>query len=236
MSHELRTPLNAIMDFSEVIGRAQDAPDLRQRHAEYAGFIHESGEHLLSLINDVLDLAKIEAGQVTLEYAPFDLADLVTECVTLMRPVAARGDLDLAMELPAATGLYDGDRRALKQILLNLLSNAIKFTPPRGSVTVALTDADGAPAVRVVDTGIGITAEALAGIFEPFNRGDAMTAREHEGTGLGLAISRRLARRHGGDILIASVMGEGTTVTLLLPAAPASDPPNEAIVTFSQPG
>ena len=224
MSHELRTPLNAILGFSEVIERTIMGETETKRYKEYAGFIHSSGTHLLSLINEILDLSKIEAGRVVLEREELDLNSIAEDCVSLMRPAAARAGINL--ELRAGAGLVPcrADRRALKQIMLNLLSNAIKFTPDGGLVAVTVDPGETGASITVTDTGIGIPAEALPKIFEPFNRGDTMVSRRFEGTGLGLAISRKLAELHGGTLRLTSEAGRGTSVILWLPAGRQSEP------------
>jgi two-component system cell cycle sensor histidine kinase PleC len=222
MSHELRTPLNAIMGFSEIIQKNMTKPDNGAKHQEYAGYILGSGRHLLSLIDDILDLSKIEAGRTDLQRERLDLAAVAGDVLTLMRPVAVRGGVainDERAEVPS----YFGDRRALKQILLNLLSNAVKFTPRGGSVTVGVIYDRTGHRFTVADTGIGIPAEALERIFDPFSRGDPMVSRKTDGTGLGLAISRRLAELHGGSIAVASEAGKGTTVTVHLPPVMAEE-------------
>jgi signal transduction histidine kinase len=226
MSHELRTPLNAIMGFSEVIQRNMAAsPDKQQ---EYAGYILGSGRHLLSLIDDILDLSKIEAGRTELKREELDLGAIVGESLTLMRAVAARGGITLHDGRPRAVPPCSGDRRALKQIVLNLLSNAVKFTPRGGNVTVGIVHDREGFRVIVADTGVGIPDDALPRIFEPFERGEPTLAQGIPGSGLGLAISRRLAEMHGGSIAILSEVGRGTTVTLHLPNASGAGTPRQA--------
>ena len=224
MSHELRTPLNAILGFSEVIERTIMGETETARYKEYAGFIHGSGTHLLLLINEILDLSKIEAGQVVLEREELDLNTIAEDCVSLMRPAAARSGISLELRTGADRIVCRADRRALKQILLNLLSNAVKFTGDGGLVAVTVDHAETGTSIAVTDTGIGIPADALPRIFEPFDRGDTMVSRRFEGTGLGLAISRKLAEMHGGRLSIVSETGKGTTVILWLPAPTLTDP------------
>lgn len=221
MSHELRTPLNAIIGFSEAIRDRLLGPQWSERYFEYAVDIHQSGVHLLSLINDVLDLSKIEAGRYDLAPEVVALDQILIDCKTLVRERARDGQVDLIDRTAGRLPTVEADRRALKQILVNLLTNAIKFTPPGGRVLIEAEDAadgDGL-ALRVIDTGIGISSDALPGVFEPFARGDSSTSRKVEGTGLGLAISRRLAEMHQGRLGIASEPGQGTTATLWLPPA-----------------
>ncbi len=226
MSHELRTPLNAIMGFSEVIQR--NMAESPEKNQEYAAYILGSGKHLLSLIDDILDLSKIESGRITLHMESLDLGAIVGETLTLMRAVAVRSGVALHDGRAGRLPPFRGDRRALKQILLNLLSNAVKFTPRGGSVTTGLIHDSGGFRLIVADTGIGIPADALPRIFEPFDRGEPSIARRHEGTGLGLAISRRLAELLGGSLTILSEVGRGTTVTLHLPPVAEHDTPRQA--------
>jgi PAS domain S-box-containing protein len=218
MSHELRTPLNAIIGFSQVIRDQLFGPD-QSRYVDYARDIHESGRLLLDLINDILDMSKLEAGKQVLYEENLSLAQVVEDCRKL---IAARAS-EVAVKLTTAdlSGLPKAwaEERALKQILLNLLSNAVKFTPRGGSVRVegALT-AQGEIVLEVRDTGIGIAADMLPHLFLPFHQGDNSTSRRYGGTGLGLAITRRLIELHGGRIDISSALGEGTTARIFLPA------------------
>ena len=216
MSHELRTPLNAVIGFSEII-RDRLFGDDAGRYREYAADIHASGQHLLTVVNDVLDLSKIEAGRLDLMPEPVDVHVLLNECRVMVAPLADKGGLLVHLPEPAGDGALFADRAAVKQILLNLLSNAVKFTPPAGRVDVAVERLATSLRVTVTDTGIGIPPEALLRVFEPFQRGDAQTSRDKPGTGLGLAISRRLARLHGGELTLSSALGRGTTALLVLP-------------------
>jgi PAS domain S-box-containing protein len=219
MSHELRTPLNAIMGFSELI-RDQTLGPIASHYVEYAGEINASGQHLLDVINDILDLSKIEAGRYELTEELIDLAALVQSCIGMIRLRAQEGrvHLDVAQDITGAW--VRADQRAVKQVVLNLLDNAVKFTPPNGTVTVhAELRQGGALALVVSDTGIGIEAAALQSLFEPFQQADASISRKFGGAGLGLAISRRLLDLHGGALLIESVPGEGTVVRMVFPAS-----------------
>jgi PAS domain S-box-containing protein len=218
MSHELRTPLNAVIGFSEIIkdevlGRDPD------RYRAYAADIHASGVHLLSLINDILDLSKIEAGKAELAEAEVDIAEVVRSSIRLVRERAENAQVTLGVAVPAALPRVWAERRALKQILLNFLANAIKFTRPGGSITVAarLTD-DGAVAISVADTGIGIPAADLERALAPFGQVGNPLTRDHSGTGLGLPLSRALIELHGGVLQLQSEPGIGTTVSAVLPA------------------
>ena len=218
MSHELRTPLNAVIGYAEML--AEDAQgEGRGEAVEDLGKIHASGRLLLGLVNDVLDLSKVEAGRVEAELAPVALGALLDTVVSTATPVVERNGNRLVVEVDGVDGLgtMTTDATRLRQVLLNLLSNAGKFTK-HGTVTLAARrTTDGGLAVSVADTGIGMTADQLGRVFEPFVQADASTTREYGGTGLGLAISRRLARLLGGDVTAASTPGQGSVFTLTLP-------------------
>jgi len=219
MSHELRTPLNAIIGFSELIQSRAFRSDV-ERHIEYAGLIHASGDHLLALINDILDLAKIEAGAFALRERDVDMDALLDESLRLMAAKAQENRLELRKEVMAPLPHLLGDERALKQVLLNLLSNAIKFTPARGTVTVfAHTDADEGVTFGICDTGVGIAPDDQERVFENFGQGRHDVVTADKGTGLGLPIVKGLVEAHGGRVLLASEPGGGTTITIELPAA-----------------
>ena len=213
MSHELRTPLNAIIGFSEAL-QARFFGELNPKQAEYLEDIHASGHHLLSLINDILDLSKIEAGRMELNVSTFDVTTAVEQAVTFLRDRAARARVDLDVVVSPELGSYTGDERKFRQILLNLLSNAIKFTPAGGRVAVKASRANGVLQVAVSDTGVGIAPEDQAQLFEAFQRvGD----REQEGTGLGLALTRKFVELHGGSLAVSSMPQCGSTFTVSLP-------------------
>jgi PAS domain S-box-containing protein len=219
MSHELRTPLNAIIGFSEMLERGITG-ELSAKQAEYAQLIRQSGEHLHELINDILDLAKVDAGKFELhEEAGIEPGRVVDACISLMKDRADAGALRLSTEIEEPLPRLAADPTRLKQILLNLLSNAIKFTAPGGAVAieVRLTER-GEIAFVVGDTGPGMTAAEIEIALEPFGQVDAGFARRHEGTGLGLPLARRLAELHGGSLEIVSEKGCGATVTVILPA------------------
>jgi two-component system cell cycle sensor histidine kinase PleC len=218
MSHELRTPLNAILGFSELI-RSEAFRRDAERHIEYADLIHTAGTHLLTLINDILDLAKIEAGGFRLNECDVDLGFLVSDCVHLMAPKALEGKLTLEQDLSSFLPHVLGDERALKQVLLNLISNAIKFTRENGRVTVfAFPEPDGRICLGVEDSGIGIAPEDKAQVFESFGQGRYDVVSSDRGTGLGLPIVKGLVEAHGGQVVLESERGIGTKVTVILPA------------------
>lgn len=217
MSHELRTPLNAIFGFSEII-KARILGDSMERNIEHAGLIHASGQHLLSLINDILDLAKIEAGNFQLVEQPIKLGEVIGEFMSLMEHRANSGGCGLGAAIEPALPFLNADRRALKQVFLNLLSNAIKFTPSGGSVTAfARRLADGQICFGVTDSGVGIAPEDQGKVFEKFGQGRHDFAPKERGTGLGLSVVRALVEMHGGEVLLASALGMGTTVTVVFP-------------------
>jgi PAS domain S-box-containing protein len=221
MSHELRTPLNAILGFSQVIRDRHFGEDAA-RYREYAANIHDSGEMLLALISDILEMSKLEAGKLELAEEVVDPAQVVESCCTMVASRAQDGGISLTSMLPATPIQLTGDQRALKQILLNLLSNAIKFTPSGGTVSVSVSRTDaGDIRLSVADTGVGIHPSAQSKVFQPFFQIDQTATRGKGGSGLGLAISKRLAELHGGTIGIDSTPGIGTTVTMTLPASRA---------------
>ncbi|WP_354071282.1 HAMP domain-containing sensor histidine kinase [Caulobacter sp. 1776] len=215
MSHELRTPLNAIMGFSDIM-RARMFGPLSDRYAEYAELIHESGGHLLDLINDVLDMSKIEAERFELQRGVFDAREAVQAAMRLLRVQADGAGVQLRGVLPPAELEVDADRRALKQIVLNLVSNALKFTPRGGQVTVTAHGYDGVLEIIVADTGVGISPEDLERLGRPYEQAGGAEQRAR-GTGLGLSLVRAFAKLHGGDMTIESRLGAGTSVSVRLP-------------------
>ncbi len=219
MSHELRTPLNAIIGFSEVLSERMFG-EVNEKQAEYLKDIHESGRHLLSLINDILDLSKIEAGRMELEVSSFHLPTALSNAVTLVRERAQRHGLQLQVDVDQGLGEFSGDERKFKQIMLNLLSNAVKFTPDGGKVEVSARKENGALEVSVRDTGIGIAPEDQAAVFEEFKQVGRDNLRKAEGTGLGLALTKRFVELHGGKIGLQSAPGAGSTFTVSLPIRP----------------
>jgi GAF domain-containing protein len=215
MSHELRTPLNAIIGFSEVLGERMFG-ELNDKQAEYMKDIHASGQHLLSLINDILDLSKIEAGRMELEVSDFDLPSAIENALILVRERAGRRGIALGSAIDPTLGAIRGDERKVKQVLLNLLSNALKFTPEGGRIDVRAATNDGMAELSVTDTGVGIAPEDQAVIFEEFRQVGAADKRV-EGTGLGLALSRKFIELHGGRIWVTSQVGAGSTFAFTLP-------------------
>jgi signal transduction histidine kinase len=222
MSHELRTPLNAIIGFSEVLQQRMFG-ELTAKQAQYVDIILASGRHLLSLINDILDLSKVEAGRMELEPTTFDLRLAIENTLALVRERAVRHGIRLELAVNGELGHLRADERKVKQILLNLLTNAVKFTPEGGSVVVRAAQADGTVEVSVSDTGIGIAPEDQAVIFEEFRQVGTDYARKREGTGLGLALVRRLVELHGGRIRVTSEVGKGSTFTFTLPSRSSDD-------------
>jgi signal transduction histidine kinase len=220
MSHELRTPLNAIIGFSQVLRQRLFGP-INEKQEEYLDDILSSGHHLLSLINDVLDLSKVEAGQVELEVATFSLREALERGVVMVREPAAKRGVAVALELAPDVDLVDGDERRLHQVVFNLLSNAVKFTPEGGSIVVASAHVDGEVQVSVTDTGPGIVAQDRERIFEEFQQTE-VGVQQREGTGLGLALSKRLVELHGGRIWVESDPGHGSCFAFTLPIEEAS--------------
>lgn len=217
MSHELRTPLNAIIGFSEMIARERELSLSDDKRREYAGLILESGQHLLSVVNDILNMSKIESGTFELDPRPFDPREVVASCCDLMALRARETGVDLVMNVPEGPLEITGDKRAFKQVLINLLSNAIKFTDRGGKVSVAMAPQGANLMLSVEDTGIGIDDEDLRRLGEAFFQAGRAYDRRHEGTGLGLSIVKGLVALHGGEIRFDSRLGEGTKITVLLP-------------------
>jgi signal transduction histidine kinase len=219
MSHELRTPLNAVIGFAQLLEQDRFGPIGYQKYKEYIGHIRESGEHLLAVINDILDLSRVEAGESALHETAFDMANLVRRTAALMEAKVRSGELTLVSRLPGGLPLLHADERAVKQILLNLLANAVKFTPSGGEVTVEVTCVDDGLEMAVADTGIGIAAHDQERIFEPFVQVESELNRRFEGTGLGLPLVRSLVELHGGRVSLQSAPAEGTRVAVWFPAA-----------------
>jgi GAF domain-containing protein len=216
MSHELRTPLNAIIGFSEVLGERMFG-ELNEKQAEYTDDILSSGRHLLSLINEILDLSKVEAGRMELELATFDLPLAIDNARTFVRERATKHGINLDVTVDDRLGDFVGDERKIKQVLLNLLSNAVKFTPEGGRIGINARQADGSVEISVSDTGIGISPEDQAKIFEEFRQVGSDYAHKVEGTGLGLTLAKKFVELHGGRIWVESEVGKGSTFSFTLP-------------------
>jgi PAS domain S-box-containing protein len=218
MSHELRSPLNAVLGFAEVVRDMHFGHGEIERYKQYGGFIHQAGTHLLALIDDILDLAKVEAGKLDLQSTAFVLADLLDECARMMRSLAERRDVIFQVTLPPPGLSLTADRRRVKQMVVNLPSNAIKFTAGGGKVVLDVQKlADGSVAISITDTGIGMDADQMLVALEPFGRVQGAAGGDPTGTGLGLPIVRNLIEAHGGKLLLHSEPGKGTVARLIFP-------------------
>jgi cell cycle sensor histidine kinase DivJ len=220
MSHELRTPLNAIIGFAEILDSEVTGVLAPERRREYARLIHASGQHLLEVVNGILDMSKIECGLLDIAVEPLAVGPLVDMCCEMVLGQARERGVSVSREVPAGLPELNADRRALKQILINLLSNGVKFTNRGGAVRVAVEADDRAMRFIVRDNGIGIAPADLPRLGTPFIQADAGYERRYEGTGLGLSMVKGLAGLHGGGMRIDSVLGSGTTVTVTLPLKP----------------
>ncbi len=230
ISHELRTPLNAVIGFSEVMKNGLFGPVGNQKYVEYARDIHESGKHLLEVINDVLDMSKIEAGRINLDIKALDAGEIIEDSIRIMAPAAQERSIDVKRNGLKQLKLR-ADKRALKQILLNLLSNAVKFTPQEGKVTIRLSKAKGCAKITIADTGIGIPASEIGKLGRPFEQVENQLTKTRKGSGLGLAISKSLVEMHGGKFEMESSVSEGTKVICYLPLKPnhlSNDTDNKA--------
>ncbi len=218
MSHELRTPLNAILGFSELMGNATLGPLGNPKYEEYTKDINDSGRHLLGLIQDILDLSKIEAGKLELDAEDIEVARAIRSCMVLVKERAKNGGVTLKTDLPDGLPALHADQRKLKQILVNLLSNAVKFTPAGGEVTLkAWSRPDSGYVFQVIDSGIGIALKDIPTALSPFGQVDTAMSRKYEGTGLGLPLTKSLVEMHGGSLNLQSEVGVGTTVTVRFP-------------------
>jgi signal transduction histidine kinase len=217
MSHELRTPLNAVIGFSETMQMEMHGP-LVERYKEYLASIHDSGAHLLSLINDILDISRFDAGHGELNEEVFDPTPKIANTMRMVEAQAVKAKVALVTEIARDLPHLNADHRRVRQILLNLASNAVKFTQPGGTVTVRAFCAEQGFVLQVADTGIGIAPEDFIKALEPFGQVDSSLARKYEGTGLGLPLTRHMAELHGGNLTLDSAPGQGTTVTVILPA------------------
>ncbi|HVI86891.1 MAG TPA: ATP-binding protein, partial [Dongiaceae bacterium] len=225
MSHEFRTPLNAILGFSQIIMDEVHGSVMPPQYREYGGFIHDAGNHLLGLVNNVLDLSKIEAGHMELRSETVDLNELLTECCMLVDPLAKAGSVALSNDKLPDLPLIVADRMRLKQIVLNLLSNAVKFTPPGGNVTATVDIDDQRDfLIEITDTGCGMPVEDIERAQEPFQRLEGAHTRRVEGTGLGLFLVKRLTELHGGKLTLISTVGKGTTARVRLPKVRTESP------------
>lgn len=218
MSHELRTPLNAIIGFSEIIRKQHLGPVGSPKYMEYATDIHDSGRHLLTIINDILDLARAESGKLVIREQVFDFDAMVKSVFDMMEPQAAEAELAFTLQHTRTALHVRGDERLLRQVVLNLLSNAIKFTPPGGQVSVAVgCNPDTGVEFSVRDTGIGIPSEDLERVLRPFEQVERALTRSHPGAGLGLSYAVKIIEIHGGVLDLASAQGQGTTARFTLP-------------------
>lgn len=218
MSHELRTPLNAIIGFADLIETEVRGPIGQACYREYSRDIKNSGIHLLEIINDILDLSKIEAGKLDLNEETLALPSVIQNCLRLIGERAHNAAIKISSEIAPNLPLIRGDDRKLKQILINLLSNAVKFTPPSGRVTITCSvDRETGIKLVITDTGIGIAPGDMAKVLTPFTQVENSLARRFDGTGLGLPLANSLTRLHGGTLTLESELGKGTTVTVLLP-------------------
>jgi two-component system cell cycle sensor histidine kinase PleC len=216
MSHELRTPLNAIIGFSEIMEAAMFGPLGTERYSEYSRDIRASGQYLLDVINDILDMSKIEAGSVRLMLENLDLDPVLADCLRVVSGPASEKHIALSADTTPAIYLR-ADRRAVKQIVLNLLSNAVKFTPDRGAVTLTSRTRGGSVTIAIADNGIGIARDALRKLGRPFEQVESQLTKQHQGSGLGLTIAKSLVELHGGAMRISSTLGKGTMVVVRLP-------------------
>ncbi len=217
VSHELRTPLNAIIGFAEMLANVQLVPQDPEKRREYATIIQQSGQHLLSVVNSILDMSKIQSGAFDIRPEPFAVAPLIDLCCDMVKLKAREGGVELVRAYPEKLEDVVGDKRACKQILINLLSNAVKFTPRGGRVTIKLRPEGTHVVISVADTGIGIAPQDLANLGNPFFQAGASYDRPYEGTGLGLSVVRGLVGLHGGSISVESEIGKGTCVSVRLP-------------------
>jgi signal transduction histidine kinase len=217
MSHELRTPLNAVIGFSEMLTMQIFGPLGDKRYGEYAGDIRSSGTHLLALINDILDLSRLDAGQADLTDEDLNAADLIGATLRMMQGQAAEANVSIDREVEAQLPMIRGDKRRVQQVLINLMSNAVKFTPTGGKIKVRASRIGDEIAMSVTDTGIGIAAEDIPKAFELFRQIDSQLSRKYEGTGLGLPLARQLMELHGGRLVLESEVNAGTTVTIYFP-------------------
>ncbi|MBV1887370.1 MAG: HAMP domain-containing histidine kinase, partial [Parvibaculaceae bacterium] len=220
MSHELRTPLNAIIGFSDIIANEMFGPIEQKKYPDYAGDIRTSGQHLLSIINDILDLSKAEAGKLQLDEQTVDPVETLNATMRMFRQRAAELKVRLSFRVLDEIPWFIADPRLFNQVVINLTSNALKFTPENGLVKVELAlSTHGDLELRIIDNGIGIAAEDIARIFEPFIQVENALSRTHQGTGLGLPLVKKIMSLHGGHVVLKSTVGEGTTAIVTFPSS-----------------
>ena len=219
VSHELRTPLNAIIGFSDMLGMEMFGPLGSKRYRDYASDIHQSGVHLLEVINDILDLSRIDAGDTRLDEEKVDLRRLIGLSLKMIRPQALAAGVELVADVDTMLPTMRADPRRLKQALINLLGNAVKFTPAKGTITVSARETGEGVAIAVTDTGIGIAQEDIPRALERFGQVDSRLSRKYEGVGLGLPLAKQFVELHGGTLTLESTLNIGTTVTIILPAS-----------------
>jgi signal transduction histidine kinase len=219
-THELRTPLNAILGFSEILAKEMYGPLQNERYREYAQIIHNSSLYVLSLTNDLLDLSKLDAGKMELRVEPVEILKVIIDCVRCVEVQSARDHIGIVVHVDDGVDQLCGDDRRLHQMLLNLLSNALKFTPAGGEIAIDVFRRGRDVAISVSDTGIGIRAEDIPKVLEPFGQVESALSHKHQGTGLGLPLTKELAELHGGSLTIESNVDVGTTVTITLPPDP----------------
>ena len=223
MSHELRTPLNAIIGFSDIISELQLGTDDFDRYRDYAQDINQSGRHLLAIINDILDLSKIEAGRFELDMEGLDFNMVLEKSLSMVRELATGKEIELVEEIDANLPTILGDERRLKQLILNLLSNAVKFTPSGGRVTLRASAKGDVVVVEVIDTGVGMSPDQITRAFERFGQAEHYLTRGHEGTGLGLPLSKAFADLHDAKMSVSSEAGNGTNVQVEFPINQANE-------------
>jgi signal transduction histidine kinase len=229
MSHELRTPLNAIIGFSQMISLQANGPVGHQSYVGYGRDIEESGIHLLEIINDILDIAKIETGKFDIEFQDINYAELLEEAVVMVREAMKEKEISFTNDLPDEELIIQGDRQLLRQVLINLISNAVKYTPEKGEISVSAHRADNdSIEISVTDTGIGIAEEDIARVMEPFEQVEPSMVRTSGGVGLGLSLTKKMIEAHGGRLTLSSVPDVGTTATVWLPTKAARIAPSRA--------
>ena len=226
MSHELRTPLNAIIGFSQLINLQAMGPVGHPRYVDYGRDIEESGVHLLQIINDILDITKIEAGKLDLDPQDINYADLAEEAAAMLREAMKDKKISFSNELPDEELIIRGDRQLLRQVLINLISNAVKYTPEKGAISIVVdTPDDASIEIAVIDDGIGIAEEDMARVMEPFEQVESSMARMNGGVGLGLPLTQKIIEAHGGRLTLTSTLGAGTRATVWLPMEPVRRDP-----------